>query len=109
MTETGLWLVIIGMGALTYGLRAASLLLADRLPRYSWLVSFLRFVPVAVLSAIIALETFIPDGAIDLSPLSNHRLVAAALAILVAWRSRSILWTIIVGMGALWILQAFQF
>lgn len=109
MSETGLWLVIIGMGAITYGLRAASLLLADRLPRFTWLVSFLRFVPVAVLSAIIALETFIPDGTLNLSPLSNHRLLAAALAILVAWRTRSILWTILVGMAALWILQAIQF
>lgn len=109
MTETRLWLVIIGMGAITYGLRAASLLLADRLPRYAWLVSFLRFVPVAVLSAIIALETFTPDGTLNLSPLSNHRLLAATLAILVAWRTRRILWTILVGMAAFWILQAIQF
>jgi len=36
-------------------------------------------------------------------------LLAAALAILVAWRTRSILWTILVGMAALWILQAIQF
>jgi len=64
---------------------------------------------VAVLSAIIALETFFPDGTLNLSPLSNPRVLAAALAILVAWRTRRILWTIVVGMAALWILQAIHF
>ena len=106
MTESGLWLVILGMGAITYGLRAGSLLLAERLPRQAWLGSFLRFVPVAVLSAIVALEMAFPDAALDLSPVSYHRLLAGALAILVAWRTRRMLPTILVGMAALWILQA---
>jgi branched-subunit amino acid transport protein len=106
MSETGLWLVIFGMGAITYGLRASSLLLAERLPRQAWLGSFLRFVPVAVLSAIVALEMALPDGTLNLSPLSNHRLLAGALAILVAWRTRRMLPTILVGMISLWILQA---
>ncbi len=106
MTEAGLFLVVIGMGAITYGLRAGSLLLAERLPRSAWLSSFLRFVPVAVLSAIIALEMFIPANQIDLSPINNPRLVAGTVAILVAWRTRSMLATFAVGMVVLWILQA---
>ena len=105
MSETGLWLVIFGMGAITYGLRASSLLLAERLPRQAWLGSFLRFVPVAVLSAIVALEMALPDGALNLSPLSNHRLLAGALAILVAWRTKNVILTIAAGMGALLIFQ----
>ncbi len=106
MAENTLWLVILGMGAITYGMRAGSLLLAERLPRQPWLGSFLRFVPVAVLSAIVALEMAFPNGALDLSPIDNHRLLAGALAILVAWRTRRMLPTILVGMAALWILQA---
>jgi branched-subunit amino acid transport protein len=106
MTETGLFLVVIGMGAITYGLRAGSLLLAERLPRSAWLESFLRFVPVAVLSAIIALEMFLPNGQLNLSPLDNPRLLAGAAAILVAWRTRSMLATFATGMAVLWILQA---
>ena len=94
------------MGAITYGMRSGSLLLAERLPRWAWLGSFLRFVPIAVLSAIVALETAFPNGALDLSPVSNHRLLAAALSILVAWRTKRMLPTILVGMAALWILQA---
>jgi branched-subunit amino acid transport protein len=109
MSEPTMLLVIFGMGAITYGLRAGSLLLAERLPRKAWLISFLRFVPVAVLSAIVALELLTPGGTLSLSPLANHRLLAGALAILVAWRTRRMLPTILVGMISLWILQAIQF
>jgi len=108
MTESGLFAVVLGMGAITYGLRAGSLLLAERLPRSAWLTSFLRFVPVAVLSAIVALQVFIPSGQLDLSLVENHRLQASVLAILVAWRTRNMLLTIAVGMAALWILQAIK-
>ncbi len=105
MTESGLFLVVIGMGAITYGLRAGSLLLAERLPRSAWLASFLRFVPVAVLSAIVALELLLPGGQLSLSPIANPRLLAGAVAILVAWRTRHLFATIAAGMVALWLLQ----
>ncbi len=108
MTEAGLFLVIIGMGAITYGLRAGSVLLAERLPRSPWLISFLRFVPVAVLSAITALVVLFPNDQLNLSPLNNPRILAGAVAILVAWRTRSMLATFAVGMVVLWILQAIK-
>ena len=101
-------LVVIGMGVITYGLRVGSLLLAERLPRSPWLNSFLRFVPVAVLSAIVAQVTLITASGLNLSPLANPRLVAGALAILVAWRTRRMLLTIAVGMIGLWVLQSFH-
>ena len=109
MSEASLFLTVIGMGAITYGLRAGSLLLGERLPNWPWLNSFLRFVPVAVLSAIAAEATLIVNNTIDLSPATNPRLVAAALAILVAWRTRHVLLTITVGMIALWVLRAISF
>jgi branched-subunit amino acid transport protein len=109
MSETSLLLVVLGMGIITYGLRAGSLLLAERLPSWPWLGSFLRFVPVAVLAAIVAQVTLIVNNTIDLSPLSNHRLLAAVLAILVAWRTRRMLLTIAAGMLAYWILSSISF
>ncbi len=109
MNDSGLFLVVIGMGAITYGLRAGSLLLAERLPHSAWLISFLRFVPVAVLSAITALVVLFPNDRLNFSPITNPRLLAAAVAILVAWRTRSMLATFAVGMAALWILQAIKF
>jgi len=106
MPEASLILVVVGMGAITFGLRAGSLLLAERLPRSPWLNSFLRFVPAAVLSAIVAQVTLITGSTLNLSPLANPRLVAGALAVVVAWRTRRMLLTIAVGMIGMWILQA---
>lgn len=109
MTEAKLLLVVIGMGAVTYALRVGSLLLAERLPRSVWLGSFLKFVPVAVLSAIVGLVVLIQGGVLALSPIANPRVPAAVIAILVAWRTRSMLPTIAVGMIALWVLKAVHF
>lgn len=64
----------------------------------------LRFVPPAVLSALIFPELLLPGGTLDLS-LGNPRLLAGALAALVVWRTKNALLVIAVGMMALWVLQ----
>jgi branched-subunit amino acid transport protein len=65
----------------------------------------LRFVPPAVLTAIIFPELLLPNGTLDIS-LGNERLLAGLIAALVAWRSGNIVATIIAGMAALLIIQA---
>ena len=65
----------------------------------------LTYVAPAVLAAIILPELTRPGGTLDLSS-GNHRLIAGTLATLVAWRSKNIWLTILVGMVALWVLSA---
>jgi branched-subunit amino acid transport protein len=62
-------------------------------------------VPPAALTAIILPELLTPGGTLDIS-LNNHRLIAGLLAIIVAWRTKNIFLTIIIGMAALLIMQA---
>jgi len=100
-----LWLVILLAGLLTFGTRLSFILLLDRLKIPAWFRRGLRFVPVAVLSAIILPELASRNTVLDLS-LRNPQLYAGALAVLVAWRTRNVLLTIIVGMVALLIFQA---
>ena len=99
-----LWLTIIGMGIVTYAIRLSLILLLGRVEVPPVVRQALRLVPPAVLSAIIFPELLRPGGAFDLS-LGNPRLLAGVLATLVAWRTKSVLLTIAVGMAALWILQ----
>ena len=100
------WLTIIGMGIVTYAIRLSLILLLGRVEVPPVVRQALRLVPPAVLSAIIFPELLRPGGgAFDLS-LGNTRLLAGVLATLVAWRTKSVLLTIAVGMAALWILQA---
>ncbi|MCX6038610.1 MAG: AzlD domain-containing protein [Chloroflexi bacterium] len=101
-----LWLVILLAGLLTFGTRLSFILLLDRIKVPGWFRRGLRFVPAAVLSAIILPELATRNAVLDLS-LQNPQLYAGALAVLVAWRTKNVLLTIIVGMAALLIFQAF--
>ena len=65
----------------------------------------LEYVAPAVSAALVFPAVLLRDGSIDVAPATNPRLVAAALAALVAWRSKSVVAVLAVGMGALWILD----
>jgi branched-subunit amino acid transport protein len=97
-----IWLVLLGIGAITFATRLSFILSSNRLRVIPWIQRALRFVPPAVLSAIIFPELLIREGMVDLS-LGNERLIAGALAMLVAWRTRNVLLTIGAGMAALWL------
>ncbi len=99
-----LWLIILLGGLVTFAIRLSFIQFWGRLNLPDWLQRALRFVPPAVLTAIIFPELLILDGALDLS-LTNTRLVAGAVAILVGLKTKSITWTILVGMSVLWLLQ----
>jgi branched-subunit amino acid transport protein len=100
-----LWLIIIGMGLVTFAVRLLPIILLERIEIPIIVQRALRFVPPAVLSAIIFPELLQPKGTFDLS-LTNVRLLAGVIAALVAWRTKNVIWTIAAGMIALWILQA---
>ncbi len=104
MNILDLWLVLLAGGLLTYATRLSFILIMGRMEVPVWLRRSLRFVPPAVLSAIIFPELFLHTGSLDLSS-NNHRLLAGILAILVAYRTRNILLTIIAGMMALLFMQ----
>lgn len=105
MTTTELWLTLFIAGALTFALRWSFIGLSSviRLPRP--IQNALQYVPAAVLSAIVLPEVLVTEEQIHLAP-DNLRLIAAIIAAFVAWRTSSILYTIIVGMAALWLLNA---
>lgn len=99
-----IWLVMIAGGLLTYAMRLVFIVLLGRIAMPPLLQRALRYVPPAVLMAIVFPELLIRDGSLALD-LGNLRLLAGVLAGLVAWRTRSALLTIAVGMVTLWVLQ----
>jgi len=99
-----LWLVILLAGLLTFGTRLSFIFLLDRIKVPNWFRRGLRFVPAAVLSAIILPELASHNAVLDIS-LRNPQLYAGVLAVLVAWRTKNVLLTIIVGMAVLLIFQ----
>jgi branched-subunit amino acid transport protein len=100
-----LWLVILLAGLLTFATRLSFILLLDRIQVPGWFWRGLRFVPAAVLSAIILPELATQNAVLDIS-LHNPQLFAGTLAVLVAWRTKNVLLTISAGMVALFVFQA---
>jgi branched-subunit amino acid transport protein len=104
MSRTEIWITLFGMGLITFAIRASFLLFSEHFTLSRRLERALKYVPAAVMAAIITPALVLPEGQIDLS-ITNVRLLAGIIAAIVAWRSRSILLTIVVGMAALWITQ----
>jgi len=91
---------VVAMGLVTFLTRYCMIAVLGReLPAV--LRRWLRHVPVAVLSALIAPAALAPSGHVQLGAHAGAALVGA----LVAWRTRSVLWTIVVGMGMFWLLH----
>lgn len=95
--------LITGMAVVTYAIRYPVIALLGRFTIPQSVLAPLKFVPPAVLSAIIVPALLMPQGEIDLA-LTNTRLLAGGLAILVAWRTKNLLLTIMIGMIGLWVL-----
>ncbi|HUI71577.1 MAG TPA: AzlD domain-containing protein [Spirochaetia bacterium] len=98
------WLTMLLAGLLTYGIRLSFIALLGRITVPDWFRRALRFVPAAVLSAIIVPGLFDRGGTMDFSA-RNPQLWAGILAVAVAWRTKSVLLTIAGGMVALLALQ----
>ncbi len=99
-----LWLTMVLAGLLTYAIRLSFIVLLGRFAVPDWFRRALRFVPAAVLSALIVPGLFDRAGAMDFSA-RNPQIWAGILAIAVAWRTKNVLLTIAAGMVALLALQ----
>ncbi len=90
-------LLVAGMMAVTFGVRWPVLTLVGRLSLPQPVLDAMKFIPPAVLTAIIAPALLMPNGALDLS-LDNAYLIAGIVSALIAWRTRNLLATILIGM-----------
>jgi branched-subunit amino acid transport protein len=105
MSTPALWLTILGAGVVTFAMRLSFIALLGRIGIPPPLERALRFVPAAVLTAVVIPLLFYENGALDVS-LGNERLLAGLVAALIAWRTRNVLFTLVGGMATLWTLQA---
>lgn len=97
------WLTVLGMVVVTYGARLSVIALLGEDALSPMVRCALRYVPPAALAAIVFPALFMPAGSLDLST-GNARLLAGLIATVIAWRTRSALLSIAVGMVALWVL-----
>lgn len=98
------WLATLLAGAGTYAMRASFIVAARRLATVPpWADRVLRQIPPAALAALVVPALVRPDAELDLW---QPRLAVGILAGLVAWRTRNVAVTLVVGIGGLMALEA---
>jgi branched-subunit amino acid transport protein len=99
-----IWIAIIGSAVGTYAMRASFLVFATRMASVPpWAQRLLRQIPPAALAAIVVPAFFRPEGHLDIW---SAELVAGAAAAVVAWKTRNIALTLVVGLGIVMLLDA---
>lgn len=111
------WVMIAGMALVTFTPRYGVLALLGRVEMPKPLFKALRFVPVAVLSAIIAPDLLLKEFSVSIIPQNgflvasivskdsvffatqNSFLMAGIVAAIVSWRTKNLMLTIVLGMA----------
>jgi len=98
-----LWAVVAIVGALNYASRLSFIAIFARRRVPALLERAFRYVPAAMLTALVL------PMVIDVTPQGLHphtpKVIAAVIATVVAWFKLGTLWTLGVGMAALWLLN----
>ncbi|MEP7287680.1 MAG: AzlD domain-containing protein [Chloroflexota bacterium] len=105
-------ILIGGMALVTFTIRYSLMALVGKISLPAPVLRALKFVPPAVLTAIIVPAIVYKGDQLALS-YTNDYLVAGIVTALVGWRSKNLLLTILVGMGTLfawrWLLSTHLF
>ena len=94
--------LVVGMTIVTVAVRYPVLALVSKANLPAWLLAALKFIPPAVLTAIIVPTLLAPTGGDFNFSLSNDYLVAGLITVIVAWRTQNVLLTLAIGMAAMW-------
>jgi branched-subunit amino acid transport protein len=100
-----LWILILAAGLITYAIRLSFILILERVTIPDWFRRSLRYVPAAVLSAILVPELSSWNGKMDLS-WNNPQIFAGLVASIVAWRTRNVVFTLLSGLACFLLLNA---
>lgn len=101
-----IWLTMILAGIITFVIRVSFILLFGKIRIPIRVQQALNLVPPAVFSAIIFPDMLLQNNQLAIH-LNNGRMIAGMLAILVAWRTRNIILTVLIGMIVLTLYQTF--
>lgn len=100
-----LWGLIVACGAATVLLRASFIALAGSTPLPPWMTRGLRYVPPAVLAALVV-PALVQADVLFTDAWDWTRSAAGLVAALVAALTRRVILTLVVGMAALWAFMA---
>lgn len=104
--ESKIFLLIIGMMLVTYLPRMLPLVVLSRMKIHPLVLSWLNYIPVAVLAALLAPEILMQENQVAIS-WDNPAFMAAFPALVVAILTKNLFYTLFSGMGAMVIINRF--
>lgn len=93
-------LVIAAMGLVTFITRFSFIAISRRINFSERALNVMRYVPIAILSALIAPAVFAPNGQVNLS-VGNDYIWASLLSALIAYKTRNAFLTVFAGMAVI--------
>ncbi len=102
---TQFWPVIAVVGLGTFLIRFSFILIMDKISLPDAVHQMLRFIPASVLTALVVPAVLLQKNG-GMAFAGWERMLAALVAVAVAWKTKNIMATIASGMIALWGLQA---
>ncbi len=104
------WLIVAAIGISNFVLRSAFVFAIEHIRMTDTLRTILAYIPASVLAALVAPAILLHQGTFDF-PLhlldGKERLIAGLIALIAAFWKRNLVWTMVAGMGALYVLEAF--
>ncbi|RXZ81716.1 AzlD domain-containing protein [Paenibacillaceae bacterium] len=99
-------LIVLATALVTVIPRVLPLIVLSRFELPDWAMRWLSFVPISVMAALVGQELFVHEEQIVWFN-GNLKLLAAVPTLIVALKTRSLLLTVIAGMGTLMVLRYF--
>jgi branched-subunit amino acid transport protein len=102
--EQKIVLVIIGMSIVTYFPRMLPLVVLSKFEMHPLFLKWLRYIPVAVLSALLVPGILLSDKKLAIG-LENKAFLASIPCFLVATKTKNLFLTVLVGISSMFLLQ----
>lgn len=99
-----IWLIMIALAIGTFLSRISFIQLLGYREVHPLVSRALRFVPAAMLTALVVPQILTRKNALQIS-FANPQIIAGLFATLVAWRTKNVFFTIMAGMVVLWAQQ----
>ncbi|MCC5889009.1 MAG: AzlD domain-containing protein [Alkalibacterium sp.] len=93
--------LISGMALVTFLPRFLPLLLLSKKEISPSLSRWMSFIPVSIFAALVASDIFFWEESFNINPLDNIKLLPSVLVILIALKTKSLLWSMTAGVGAI--------
>lgn len=96
--KTSLLLFIVAAGTLTYLPRLLPLLVLKNARMPVWFGKLMFYLPISIFASLIATDIFFWNGNFELNILENIKLIPSLLTMIVAYKNKNMIFSILMGM-----------